>query len=1011
MADAPKQDPKELKQIEDYLRKSGLQAKELSDRMATLKANTSEYARELGNAKKEMAEMSNEFTDLSQTFKSVVSDLSKVDDTSKKINNSFKTLGGLADKLRYDSEGISKLNKTDLETVKKKAEQEVSNLKLQKTALDQKFKNLSTERLSTIATSTQNKELAKQASQYLELQGLIDENGDLTKDTNNYLAQTLKLTEERIKKEEKISKAMGIAGKAVEGMVGFLGKLGVRSEYFENIKTDMQKTAESGSKFKTFTTGLSGVFKGIGTALADPVIQLTLAVKLLKSLYDLGAAYSKSVADTGKNYAISATGAKAMVDYTRDIASNSHALAVNNKSALEATNQLNESFGTSAIMSAELIEGQVELTDVLGLQADEAAEISKFALLQGQSQETVLKNITGQNKGLLNNKKVIQEVAKTSGQLALFYKNSPELIAKAVVQSQKLGLSLEQTKGISDQLLDIESSLANEYEAEALIGKDLNLNQARFLAMQGDTAGAAAEVLKNIKGSAEFTNMNRIQQDALAKSLGMSSDELANSLVKQEKLAKLGANQKNELAKLRAEGKGKLADDIEAGIVQGKSFDLSKQQVSATQKLSEAGEKFHDAFSNLVAGPLGFLVDGIANVAAGLATAFGWVSKMFGFLGKIPGAGALGSIVSTILGGAALIGGAMFLIKKMTAGKRGDSAAKPLFTEDVSRGAGGDGGGTGGGGRRGRRGRGGRTRVRGGRTRGRGIMGALTGGLGALGLGAGMDMMGGGGDEGGGMDLDSTAGSTTSSAPNVAKKAAPTATSAAGKGGGGMFSWLGKKMGSAWEGVKKVGGKLNPLKYISKLFEGPALKKVLKMIPKLGTIANIAMQAYQLYSTGADAAAMKEQGLTYQDIGKQVLEGVGDLGGTIIGGIAGTALGPVGGFLGSILGGYAGSALAGLIADNTDVSGIGKGVVNLFSSTPKGQDPTTALASGGIVTAPTQALVGEAGSEAVVPLKAFYDKIDQLIAVVQSSGNIYLDGAMVSHKLQTPMAIATRRTG
>ena len=58
--------------------------------------------------------------------------------------------------------------------------------------------------------------------------------------------------------------------------------------------------------------------------------------------------------------------------------------------------------------------------------------------------------------------------------------------------------------------------------------------------MQGDTAGAAAEVLKNIKGSAEFTNMNRIQQDALAKSLGMSSDELANSLVKQEKLAKLG---------------------------------------------------------------------------------------------------------------------------------------------------------------------------------------------------------------------------------------------------------------------------------------------------------------------------------------------------------------------------------------------------------------------------------------------------------------------------------------
>ncbi len=41
------------------------------------------------------------------------------------------------------------------------------------------------------------------------------------------------------------------------------------------------------------------------------------------------------------------------------------------------------------------------------------------------------------------------------------------------------------------------------------------------------------ELTKNIKSSSEFTNMNRIQQDALAKSLGMSADDLANSLVNQ----------------------------------------------------------------------------------------------------------------------------------------------------------------------------------------------------------------------------------------------------------------------------------------------------------------------------------------------------------------------------------------------------------------------------------------------------------------------------------------------
>ena len=48
------------------------------------------------------------------------------------------------------------------------------------------------------------------------------------------------------------------------------------------------------------------------------------------------------------------------------------------------------------------------------------------------------------------------------------------------------------------------------------------------------------------------------------------ADKLDKLSDKQEKLAKIGTNQKNELAQLRKDCKGKLADDIEAGIVAGK---------------------------------------------------------------------------------------------------------------------------------------------------------------------------------------------------------------------------------------------------------------------------------------------------------------------------------------------------------------------------------------------------------------------------------------------------------
>jgi hypothetical protein len=56
------------------------------------------------------------------------------------------------------------------------------------------------------------------------------------------------------------------------------------------------------------------------------------------------------------------------------------------------------------------------------------------------------------------------------------------------------------------------------------------------------------------------------------------------------------------------------------------------------------------------------------------------------------------------------------------------------------------------------------------------------------------------------------------------------------------------------------------------------------------------------------------------------------------------------------------------------------------------------MATGGIVTRRTRALVGEAGSEAVIPLDAFYRKFDELIAEVKAIGNMRVvldDGTLV----------------
>ena len=968
--------------------------KDLNAAMAGMSNNLEDANKFVKNLKDNVGDLKNVFGNLATTIQNTLEDIEGMDKLSGKIKGGFKDLQSIAQKLQQHKESENVLTVKELQNLEKKARKKKEELEAQGKIAKAQIEQFEAQQKAGTLNAKDATELKKLVAYQSEIeQGL---QGQVA-----YLEEIVTLTEKEVKSEKDIQKTLGLTGYAFKGIAGALEKIGFQSKYFEKINEELRETAKGGSGWAVLGKGITETFKGIGTALADPLTKIVILSKIAKGLWDIGMGYSKSIAETGKNYAMSAEGAKALVNYTKDVAASAHGLAVNNHSALEATNQLNDAFGTTALLSADLIEGQVELTDVLGLQADEAAKISEFALLQGKTQEEVLKDITGQTKGLSNNRKVIAEVAKTSGQLAAFYQNSPGLIAKAVVQAQKLGLSLEQTKGISDQLLDIESSLANEYEAEALIGRDLNLNRARQLALEGDVAGAAEEVLKNIKSSAEFSQMNRIQQDALAKSLGMSSDELAKSLVHQEKLSKLGDKEKQILAQMRKDGQGKLADDIEAGIVQGKSFELSKAQVSASQKFEESVTKIKDGFSSLIAGPMGMMVDG-------LASAVGFVSQMFGYLGKIPGAGTLGSLISIVVGGGALIAGGMLLYKMLTrsitnmwkgkpTGRQGDELHVVIDNPSTGEAVGGEGG-RGSGGRRGRRGRT--------RRAGRGRFGAVA----ALAGGLGMDMLAGE-DETGLLDTGADIASSTSpgggaSAPSTAPKSPGGGVAKAASKGGGFFGKIGSFFsgigGSIAKGAKSLGkGALD-------MAAGP-VKGALKVVGKfLGPIMAAVEGVTNVAGIISDAKAKKAAGETVDTslLGKDIMKGaaypIANLLVNLIPGV-GTAIS----LADAALGAFGLSPIKWLsdnlidwLPDDT-FKGLGEFAVG----------EQKAMAEGGIVTGPTNALVGEAGAEAVIPLREFYAKIDELINAVKQGGNIYLDGAVVSTKLQSPMAIATRRTG
>jgi hypothetical protein len=171
---------------------------------------------------------------------------------------------------------------------------------------------------------------------------------------------------------------------------------------------------------------------------------------------------------------------------------------------------------------------------------------------------------------------------------------------------------------MASQLLDFESSIENELSAELLTGKNLNLERARGLALNGDSAAAVEEMAKQVGTAADFTKMNVIQQESLAKAVGMSADELANSLIARENLNKLG-NQTKQQIEEQIELAKQQGDMDKVNMLQrslGNETEAKKalEQIAAQEKFNAAMEKLKSMVASIVEGPMGKFVDYITKL-------------------------------------------------------------------------------------------------------------------------------------------------------------------------------------------------------------------------------------------------------------------------------------------------------------------------------------------------------------------------------------------------------------
>jgi hypothetical protein len=592
---------------------------------------------------------STSFKDLASTLGAIVKEIDpKAANATKSFANGFKNVIKEARTLQYEEEGINKLSKKQLEQVQERIKKQQT---LTKAAAEE--------------LAGANTNIDRQTTAYKDLSDEEKVAINYLKEEDTQTQALLDKTQKRIDQETRINKLLGLGGAVIGGIQTALDKMGFGglSEKLglDEVKKKMREVAEEiesaggntdsfSNKFKVLKVGVKEAGKNLVENLKDP---LTASVFLVTKFTEALASTDKMAGDTAKSFNMSYQDALKLNHELNTTANLTLDAAVNTKGLNESLIAVGQSLGSNAKLNEKDLVTFTKLREQAGFTNDELIGIQKLSLVNGKTLEDNTSEILGsakayasQNKLIVNEKEILKEVNKASASLKLSLGGSTAALAESAVKAKQFGLNLEQAGDMAQSLLNFESSISSELEAELLTGKDLNFEKARLLALNGKTADAAAEIAKQLGTSADFGKMNVVQQEALAKAAGMTRDQLAQSLIESEALTKLsgvdGENAKEKFDNLvkqtsMEEAKRRLGDEQLA--IQFEQQSVQDRFAQSMQKLQEIFVALAEPvlaivspFMNLVENILPLINVILLPVTATLSTIGELLGEIIGFL-------------------------------------------------------------------------------------------------------------------------------------------------------------------------------------------------------------------------------------------------------------------------------------------------------------------------------------------------------------------------------------------
>ena len=250
------------------------------------------------------------------------------------------------------------------------------------------------------------------------------------------------------------------------------------------------------------------------------------------AVFKVASKINAAIADTRKELGVSYANAALITLENKKLAQIAKGFGLTTEDISSAQSAIREDLGASVRESLDLSVSFARTAAATGQTAGQLGDtLSLMESISSSSREVLLNQIRT-NAAMIEAAGiapalVMRDLAENAEFFAQFAKDGGGNIIQAGIAARKLGLEMSTVAGISESLLNFESSIESQMEASLLLGRQINLDKARQLALAGDQEGVMKEILKAVGGEAEFNRMNVIQRKKLAESVGVNVEQLS----------------------------------------------------------------------------------------------------------------------------------------------------------------------------------------------------------------------------------------------------------------------------------------------------------------------------------------------------------------------------------------------------------------------------------------------------------------------------------------------------